>query len=54
MADDALGTVTLDNADDAALADRMKNGRAQILDELRKLIVGQKSVRRTSSITLSP
>ncbi len=34
----------LDQRDDAELADRMKEGRQQIIDELRKLIVGQEDV----------
>jgi MoxR-like ATPase len=37
-------TVELDSADDIALADKMKNGRAQIITELRKKIVGQEDV----------
>jgi len=52
LADDVIGTVTLDNADDVALADRMKHGRAQILDELRKLIVGQENVIEEVLLTL--
>ncbi len=44
MADDTIGTVMLDDADDVALADRLKNGREQIITELRKLIVGQEDV----------
>ena len=44
MADDAIGTVRLDDADDVALADRLKTGREQIISELRKLIVGQEEV----------
>ena len=35
---------TLDSHDDIALADRLKVGRAQIIAELRKLIVGQEDV----------
>jgi len=34
----------MDNEDDVALADRMKAGREQIIQELRKLIVGQEEV----------
>src|SRR5690349_1377285 len=34
-------TVNLESPDDVALADKMKNGREQILKELRKTIVGQ-------------
>src|SRR6187431_43751 len=37
-------TVELDSADDIALADKMKHGRAQIITELRKKIVGQEDV----------
>ncbi|MDH3270827.1 MAG: MoxR family ATPase [Gemmatimonadota bacterium] len=44
MADDAIGTVKLDDADDVALADRLKNGRQEMITELRKLIVGQEEV----------
>ena len=44
MADDAIGTVQLDDADDVALADRLKSGREQIIKELRKLIIGQDEV----------
>ena len=44
MADDAIGTVQLDDADDVALADRLKSGREQIIEELRKLIIGQDEV----------
>jgi MoxR-like ATPase len=34
----------MDNEDDVALADRMKAGREQVIQELRKLIVGQEEV----------
>ena len=44
MADDAIGTVRLDDAGDVALADRMKTGREQIIGELKKLIIGQDDV----------
>ncbi len=44
MADDAIGTVRLDDANDVALADRLKSGREQMISELRKLIVGQDEV----------
>ncbi len=44
LADDAIGTVRLDDADDVALADRLKHGREQMISELRKLIVGQEEV----------
>jgi MoxR-like ATPase len=37
-------TIELDSADDIALADKMKHGRAQIIAELRKKIVGQEDV----------
>jgi MoxR-like ATPase len=36
--------LALETADDIALADKLKNGRRQILDELHKVIVGQESV----------
>jgi MoxR-like ATPase len=41
---DTIGTVRLDDADDVALADRLKTGREQMIGELRKLIVGQEEV----------
>jgi MoxR-like ATPase len=44
LADDAIGTVRLDDANDVALADRLKSGREQMISELRKLIVGQEEV----------
>ena len=44
MANDAIGAVRLDDANDVALADRLKAGREQIIGELRKLIVGQEEV----------
>jgi MoxR-like ATPase len=44
LAEDAIGTVQLDDADDVALADRLKNGREQMIGELRKLIIGQDEV----------
>ena len=52
MADDVIGTVQLDGADDVALADRMKNGREQIIRELRKLIIGQEEVIEQVLLTL--
>jgi MoxR-like ATPase len=52
LADDAIGTVKLDNPDDVALADRLKNGREQIIKELRKLIVGQDEVIEQVLLTL--
>ncbi len=42
--DNAIGTIKLDDADDVALADRLKSGREQIISELRKLIIGQDEV----------
>ena len=36
--------LALETADDVALADKLKNGRRQILEELHKIIVGQESV----------
>lgn len=36
--------LALETADDVALADKLMNGRRQILDELHKIIVGQESV----------
>ncbi len=44
MADDAIGTIQLDDPDDVDLADRLKSGREQIITELRKLIIGQDEV----------
>jgi MoxR-like ATPase len=44
LADDVIGTVQLDDANDVALADRLKNGREQMITELRKLIIGQEDV----------
>lgn len=41
---DAIGTVQLDDASDVALADKLKNGREQMISELRKLIIGQEEV----------
>ena len=52
MADEAIGTVALENADDIALAERMKNGREQILNEVRKLIIGQEDVIEEVLLTL--
>jgi MoxR-like ATPase len=52
LADDAIGTVKLDDADDVALADRLKTGREQIISELRKLIVGQDEVIEQVLLTL--
>ncbi len=52
MADDVIGTVALEDADDVALADRLKDGRTQIVSELRKLIVGQDDVIEQVLLTL--
>src|SRR5260370_1337600 len=40
----SLDTVNFESADDIALADKMKRGRQQIIDELAKRIVGQSDV----------
>jgi MoxR-like ATPase len=45
-------SVELDSADDIALADKMKTGRAQIVAELRKKIVGQEEVLDLVLLTL--
>jgi MoxR-like ATPase len=47
-----VGTVTLDSADDLAVADRMKAGRDHIISELRKVIVGQDEVINQVLLTL--
>ena len=52
MADDVIGTVHLEAPDDVALADRMTRGRQQIIQELRKLIVGQDEVIEQVLLTL--
>lgn len=52
MADDVIGTVHLEAPDDVALADRMSSGRKQIIEELRKLIVGQEEVIEQVLLTL--
>ena len=44
--------LALESADDIALADRLKEGRNQIIAELRKLIVGQEDVIEQSLIAL--
>jgi len=49
---DAIGTIALDNADDVALADRLKNGREQVITELRKQIIGQGEVIEQVLLTL--
>src|SRR5258705_12577557 len=36
--------VNLDSADDVALADKMKNGRQQVIHELGKRIIGQAEI----------
>ena len=45
-------TAGLEKADDVALADRMKEGRKEIIAELRKLIVGQEEVIEQVLLTL--
>jgi MoxR-like ATPase len=52
LSDDAIGTIALDNADDVALADRLKNGREQMIREIKKLIVGQDEVIEQVLLTL--
>ena len=52
MAHDAIGTIALDDADDVALADRLKNGREQMISEIRKLIIGQEEVIEQVLLTL--
>ena len=52
MADDAIGTIALEDADDIALADKLKHGREQMITELRKLIVGQGAVIDQVLLTL--
>jgi MoxR-like ATPase len=52
LADDAIGTIALDDADDVALADRLKNGREQMISEIRKLIIGQEDVVEQVLLTL--
>jgi MoxR-like ATPase len=52
LADDAIGTIALDDADDVALADRLKNGREQMISEIRKLIIGQEDVVEQVFLTL--
>src|SRR6476619_5214755 len=43
---------SLTNADDIALADRLKAGRDQIVSELHKLIVGQENVIELALLSL--
>jgi MoxR-like ATPase len=45
-------TADLESTDDIALADKMKAGRAQIVDELRKKIIGQQDVLDLVLLTL--
>jgi MoxR-like ATPase len=52
LSDDAIGTIALENADDVALADRLKNGREQMISEIRKLIIGQEEVVEQVLLTL--
>ena len=52
MAQDAIGTIALDDANDVALADRLKRGREQMISELRKLIIGQDEVIEQVLLTL--
>ncbi|HEX5436146.1 MAG TPA: MoxR family ATPase [Gemmatimonadaceae bacterium] len=44
--------VALESADDIALADRLRTGTAQILTEIRKLIIGQDAVIEQAMIAL--
>jgi MoxR-like ATPase len=52
LAHDSIGTMALDDADDVALADRLKNGREQMISEIRKLIIGQEEVIEQVLLTL--
>ena len=45
-------TSALSNADDIALADRLKAGHDQIVSELHKLIVGQENVIELALLSL--
>ena len=47
-----MNTIELDSTDDIALADKMKTGRAQIVTELRKRIIGQEDVLDLVLLTL--
>ena len=47
-----LNTVDLESTDDVALADRMNEGRKQIIAELHKLIIGQADVIELVLLTL--
>ncbi|MXY18162.1 MAG: AAA domain-containing protein, partial [Acidobacteria bacterium] len=46
------GPVDLESPDDIAVADKLKNGREQILSELHKLIIGQQEVIEQALLTL--
>jgi MoxR-like ATPase len=48
----AVDTVEFDSADDIALADKMNAGRQQIVNELKKLIIGQDEVVNFVLLTL--
>jgi MoxR-like ATPase len=48
----ASNTVDFNSTDDIALADRMKEGRQQIISELQKLIIGQADVIELVLLTL--
>src|SRR3981081_3907321 len=48
----ALDTVDFESPDDIALADRMKAGRQQIIEELSKRIIGQSDVIELVLLTL--
>src|SRR5436309_7875232 len=48
----STGTVEFESTDDIALADRMNNGRKQIIAELHKLIIGQGDVVELVLLTL--
>src|SRR5687767_16016536 len=52
MATDVTPQVDLASPDDIALADRMKNGRQAIVDELKKVIIGQDEVISQVLMTL--
>src|SRR5882672_2361298 len=48
----AVDTVDFDSADDIALADKMNRGRQQIIDELKKRIIGQAEVIELVLLTM--
>jgi MoxR-like ATPase len=52
LTDEAIGTLSLDAADDVALADRLKRGREEVIAELRKQIIGQEEVIEQVLLTL--